>query len=392
MKRAVSTLTILILMGLLPLTGEGSLTMNMELYNTVYRGLDDWFYAGTGQVSLNVKSPRDPHVQGALAVEFVPVDLTGGNSYQGTSYSNVNVKKAYVKARFPGMKMTLGKTRLAWGDGMVFNSGDILFGSLNPILDLTQQELRSDTAWLTAVNIPLGPFSFVEGVILPPGYNLSDPESPSLGDLTKASAGGRIYFTAWNTKVELGYLYKGEEKVAIDVIGHRPYLSLQGNCGPDWYLSTSAAFLTEQQQDEGSDAEWEDSWNISFGLFHLQEVNRNNTLNLRLETLLFPYQNWEEEESRTAVYGLYLYPELIWMKDNSLTFSLQSVISPLDGSFMITGGAGWNIYQGLTLQAYLSCLAGDDADTFAWDRGNSWLEGQDTVNGLSLMTGLRYAF
>ncbi len=369
---------------------ETSQTLSLELTNAFYRGQEDWFFAGTGQAELNVKSPRDPNVQGALVLDFVPVDLTGGTAQ--ISYSYVDVKKAYVKARFPGLRMTLGKTRLTWGDGIVFNSGDILFGSLNPILDLTRQELRSDTAWLTALNVPLGPFAFAEGVILPPGYDTSDPENPGMGDLSKASAGGRVYFTVLNTKVEMGYLYKGEEKVAIDVIGHRPYLSLQGNIGPDWYLSTSAAFLTDQQRNEGSEAEWQDSWNISFGLFHLQEINRNNTLTLRLESLWFPYQNWEEKSPRDSIYGLYLYPELSWQRGSGVTFSLQSVVSPLDGSAMITAGAGWNIYQGFVLQAYLSGFAGERDDTFAWDRGENWLDGQDMVNGVSLMTGVRYTF
>ena len=391
MKKYIITLYLFLF--LFALGAESALTMSLELNDAIYRGEDDWFFAGMGQASLNLKSPRDPNVQGALVLDFVPVDLSGGSTGEGgASYSYMDVKKAYVKVRFPGLRMTLGKTRLAWGDGVVFNSGDILFGSLNPILDLTRQELRSDTAWLTSLNVPLGPFAFVEGVVLPPGYDASDSSASSVADLSKASAGGRVYFTVFDTKVEMGYLYKGEEKVAIDVIGHRPYLSLQGNIGPDWYMSSSAAFLTEEQRSEGSDADWEDSWNITFGLFHLAEVNRNNTLTFRLETLWFPYQNWESKVDREAVYGVYLYPELTWKRGTSVTFSLQSVVSPLDGSAMITGGAGWNIYQGFTLQAYLSCFTGEDTDTFAWDRGDAWIDGKDTINGVSLITGVRYIY
>ena len=388
MKKAA--LLIILILSVITVWAEPTQTLSLELTDALYRGEEDWFFAGTGQASLKLKSPRDPHVQGALVLDFIPNDLTGGNS--GVSVSPVNVKKAYVKARFPGLRMTLGKTRLAWGDGVVFNSGDILFGSLNPILDLTRQELRNDTAWLTALNVPLGPFAFIEGVLLPPGYDLSDPSSPVTGDLGSASAGGRVYFTLLNTKVEIGYLYKGEEKVAIDVIGHRPYLSLQGNIGPDWYLSSSAAFLTDQQKKEGADADWEDSWNITFGLFHLQEVNRINTLSFRIESLWFPYQKWEEQDSRNSLYGVFLYPEVTWQRGDAVTFSLQSVLSPLDLSAMITAGAWWNIYQGLTLQTYLSGFTGEESDTFAWDRGDQWIPGEDVVNGISLMTGVRYTF
>jgi hypothetical protein len=369
------------------LWADNSLSVTMELYNALYQGEEEWLYAGTGTATLDVKAARNPNVQGTVAAEFLPIDLYESGS--PSTETSLDLKKAYVKARFPVLRITVGKTRLSWGDGVVFNAGDLLFGSLNPLLDLTQQELRSDTAWLTAVNVPLGQFAFVEGVVLPPGI---DQENAEAGELTKASIGGRTYFTLLNTKVELGYLYKGEEKVDYDVIGHRPYISLQGNIGPDWYMSSSAAFPTDAQKENGTEMDWKESWNISFGLFHLQEINRNNTLSLRLESLWFPYQSWDEETPRDTVYGVFLYPELTWQQGNSLTYSLQSVISPLDDSAMITGGAGWNIYQGLTLQAYLTFFAGEKSDTFAWDRGNAWQDDQDKVNGVSVMTGLRYTY
>ena len=326
-------------------------------------------------------------MSGQLELEFYPGALYGSSADDSSDFF---LKKAWVKTRFPGFRLTVGKTRLAWGQGMVFNAGDLLFGSLNPVLDLTAEELRSDTAWLSAVNIPFGPFAFAEAVVLPPSFD-SDEEG-DVKEISRSSLGGRLYFLAGDVKVEGGYLYKGEEKVSGDVPGHRPYLALQGNIGPDWYLASSAAFATDKQIDE-QDAEddWEKTIMVSGGLFHLQEINRNNSLSLRLEALVFPGLNWEEEESRDAVYGLYLYPEISWT-GGSVTSSLQSVISPLDASAMITGGSSWNLYQGLTLLAYLTFLTGEKSDTFAWDRGSLWEDGSDQVNGFSFMCGLRYKF
>ncbi|MDC7240747.1 MAG: hypothetical protein PQJ50_10340, partial [Spirochaetales bacterium] len=291
------------------------------------------------------------------------------------------------------------KTRLAWGQGSVFNAGDILFGSLNPVLDLTQSELRSDTAWLTSVNVPLGNFSFVEAVILPPAFVMGEDKdgntTVSAEGLDKTSIGGRFYFLAGGIKFEGGYLYKGQNTVDEGVVGHRPYISLQGNIGPDWYLSSSLAIPTEKQRaDNPTLADWKESWIISLGLFHMQEINRNNTLNMRLETLFLPYQNWENQGTMDAVYGFYLYPELSWVTGSGTYYSLQSVISPLDASAMITGGAGWNIFQGFYLIAYATFMVGDDTSTFAWDRSDVWdtdIMG-DTVNGMSFMAGIRYTF
>lgn len=393
------------------LGAETRVITDMELYNTVYRGGEDWHYLGSGSASLGLVSPRDPHVSAQVELEFFPLDLYGAESASGGEgdgaspadddsegslgeYSDFHLKKAWVKTRFPGFRLTVGKTRLAWGQGMVFNAGDLLFGSLNPALDLTARELRSDTAWLTALNIPFGPFAFAEAVVLPPSLGLPGSVDTEGGvkEISRSSLGGRLYVLAGSLKVEGGYLYKGERKVSGDLPGHRPYLALQGNIGPDWYLAASGSFATDEQiKEQGAEEDWEKTLTVSGGLFHLQEINRNNSLSLRLEALVFPGLRWEEKGSRSTVYGLYLYPELTWT-GGAVTAALQSVVSPLDGSAMITAGASWKIYQGLTLLGYLTLLSGEEDDTFAWDRGDLYEDGSDQLNGVSLMCGLRYTF
>jgi hypothetical protein len=377
---------------LLPLAGlaaETQVHSNLEFYNTVFRGEDEWHFAPNGKAALSFRSAKNSNVQGHTEIEFYPMDLYGSAA---AAVPALFVKRAYVRTRFPGFRMTLGKTRLAWGQGSVFNAGDVVFGSLNPVLNLTETELRSDTGWLTSFNVPLGNFAFVEAVVLPPAIEYNLAEGIAMEGLDKTSIGGRGYFLAGGIKFEGGYLYKGQKKVDGDAVGHRPYISLQGNIGPDWYLSSSLAIPTEQQKSEGlASGSWEESWILSLGFFHMQEINRNNTLNLRLETLCFPYQNWEDQDKRDTIYGIYLYPEISWTTGSGTYYSVQSVISPLDASAMITAGAGWNIYQGLFLVGYATFLAGDENATFAWDRSAVWAE-TDIINGMSFMTGLRYKF
>ena len=387
MKKLISLFLLL-----LPLTGlaaETQVLSNLEFYNAIYRGEDEWHFTPSGKAALSFRSSKNNNVQGQTEIEFYPMDL------YGTAMSDVPalfVKRAYVRTRFPGFRMTLGKTRLAWGQGTVFNAGDVVFGSLNPVLDLTETELRSDTAWLTSINVPLGNFAFIEGIVLPPAIEFGD-DGINMAGLDKTSIGGRGYFLAGGIKFEGGYLYKGQKKVDGDAVGHRPYISLQGNIGPDWYLSSSLAIPTEQQKSEGmAGGDWEESWILSLGFFHMQEINRNNTLNLRLETLCFPYQNWEDQDMRDTIYGIYIYPEISWTTGSGTYYSVQSVISPLDASAMITAGAGWNIYQGLFLVGYATFLAGDEDATFAWDRSDVWDISRDNINGMYFMTGLRYKF
>ncbi|QEN06892.1 hypothetical protein EXM22_02365 [Oceanispirochaeta crateris] len=386
-KKIVPVLIRLLFLPMLSLSAESQILSDMELFNSVYRGSDDWYYAGSGNASVTIRSPRDPHVLGQTELEFYPVDIKNTAS---TGMTTLYVKKAYIRTRMPGFKLTMGKTRLAWGQGSVFNAGDVIFASLNPVLDLSQSELRSDTAWLTSVNIPLGNFSFIEAVALPPAL---DAETGSIGGLNRSSIGGRGYFLAKGIKFEGGYLYKGETKGTGDRLGHHPYISLQGNWGPDWYLASSLAVPTEAQKENDAISDnWKESWIISFGLYHKQEINRNHTIDFRLETLWFPYQNWEDREQRDTIYGVYFYPEILWASSSSTFFSLQSVLSPLDASSMITGGAGWNIYQGLTLLAYCTFYLGNETSTFSWDRKDLWEADRDGIQGFSMMTGLRYSF
>ena len=41
----------------------------------------------------------------------------------------------------------------------------------------------------------------------------------------------------------------------------------------------------------------------------------------------------------------------------------------MDGSGLALLGAAWSPYQGLTLSAYASAMAGDGNDLYAWDYG-----------------------
>jgi hypothetical protein len=112
----------------------------------------------------------------------------------------------------------------------MFNAADLLFGSTSTSVDLTRQELRSDTKWLTSVTYPLGAFSFVEALVIPP----EDLAQPSV---VNTSLGARYYTTVGSVKLETGAAYHSDSDTGNVV---SPYVALQGNFGPDWYVATSA--------------------------------------------------------------------------------------------------------------------------------------------------------
>ena len=317
--------------------------ISMDLLPTVVymAKTDKWQELMNADLSVSLASKREGNVRGEVV-------LKGNTLASVTSFDNV-VYKAYFKARFLSFRLTAGKTRLSWGDGMLFNAGDVLYGSNSTSVSLTQAELRSTTDWLASVNYPLGFFSFAEAVVMP-----SETGTP-----IDMLFGARYYTTVKDLKVEIGYASKNP---TTTVRQHKPYISLQGNLGFDWYLSSSVAIPVAGDIAQESSK----SWMISVGIFHLVSLPQDRTLTLRLELLTRPFGTWETGPVADGTAAILLYPELVLSYSPSLSFSLRSIISPLDLSAMSTLGMSWNIFDAFNLIGSISLATGDEGDLFAW--------------------------
>jgi hypothetical protein len=272
--------------------------------------------------------------------------------------------------RLPGVRLTLGKTRLSWGQGFVFNAGDVIFGSLDPIAsDLSASELHDETAWLAALYVPMGSFSFLEGAVLPYGpapvglvTSLQALLAPI--DAWKLAGGLRGVFKLGNAQLEAGYYASGREGE------HRPYLALQGHLLVDYQLAAALHVPLAPQWQEA--AQW---LALSAGLFHLVQFSGGRSLTARLEAAVRPAGQWQEAAGASALavgtpgapaYGLYLYPELAYALSATLALQLRALISPVDGSALALAGTSWGVYQGLTLFAYGTVMLGDPDDLYSW--------------------------
>ncbi|MDA3850619.1 MAG: hypothetical protein PF447_05050 [Spirochaetaceae bacterium] len=396
---------IIFVLGLLTsLAAETSLSLDMRFMQSLYRGADNKLYSQpAGTVEMTMRSAGNSDVKADLMIDYIPMNAPPG----GMALPLFDLKKASVKLRFPGLRITMGKTRVGWGEGSVFNSGAVLFGSLSPLVDLTQDEARTDTAWLTLLRwSPSGDF-WVEGIYMPPtpSWDISidndaDDVTPeyfslnnSVPDVYSSSAGLRMVGELGDLIVETGYLAKGELKALGDVTGHRPYITLHGEMYFDLYGSASMAIPWQ-------DFDWDTdrgSFNISAGLFRQFQLWYDGTLSARMEFLVFPYQKWEEQDFRlnplaNETYSLYLYPEFNLAIGRNLNIPLMAMISPLDQSAQITAGFSWKVYQGFSFLGYGIFSVGQSKDVFAWDRLSSDLMVGDVINGWSVMTGLRYTF
>jgi len=373
-KRIFYTLLILLLFSAAVLPAAGDLTMDLSLFNTVVRIPDSgWSYsiAGAGTASFKSSGNRDVKSEVALDIIFpdLPLSALGDSippAYSALSLALLSLDKAYIKVRFPSFRLTAGKSRLSWGDGFVFNSGDIISGSTDTEVDLTSSEVRDQTYWLTSVQIPLENFSFLEAVVLP---------SSGTGELSGIAAGGRFYTTLDTIKLESGYLYRGSDH------SHTGYVTMQGNFGPDWYAASAVTLPSStdfQELGEGA----QESWNLSAGLFTIHQLDRIRTMTLRFESLIRPYASWVDQGTASASYGLYLYPEIGYTPSDTVSLSLRSIISPIDLSAATTIGGSWNVFQSLSMLGYLTVQAGDADDLFSWEGPQS----------LALMLGCSFIY
>jgi len=278
---------------------------SIDLYNSVLLSEGDALAAGLAVAELELAATDARDVRSRFVLR--------GTLYEqeGASGALVEVPRAEIRWRlFVGesydLRVTAGRTRLSWGDGVVFNAGDVINGARPEELDLTAEVLRDETQWLTALYLPLGQFAFFEPVLLLPMY---DPtiETTGDGDSTaadagalaawKTSGGGRIQFEILGIKTETGYLYRGAEEL------HAPYLSLQGNLFLDLYGGASLEITADRDSAE------EDDLLLSAGALHTGNHPRLGGWTLRSEAL------WSERDR-----SLELYPEVTWSP--SLLFSL----------------------------------------------------------------------
>jgi hypothetical protein len=350
--------------------------VKLRLFETLLReGPGDYslFSLGSARVGLSTSS------------ENVKAELTV-DALLGDSLS-VSLARAFVAVRFtsagaspsPRARLTVGKARLSWGEGLAFNAADLLGGSSPAAaIDLTSDILRDDASWMAALYVPLGRFSFAEALVVPPALDVAqfaaNPSGP-LPDPGDASLGGRLVGKLAGIKAEADYLFEGKEGT------HGFAVSFQGNLLVDWHLS-AAASLGASAPLAGGVLE---SLRLSAGLFHLQRLGPRATLGLRLEALVAPAGEWAEVEPPglpAPVYGLLLYPELALAVDSRLSVTARALVSPVEASAVIVPGVSVSLHEGLSLFAMASVALGDGTDSWAWDRRG----------GLSLLAGSAFTY
>lgn len=350
-----------------------------------------------------------------LGFKFLPA-LEQGRGSQ--ALIPISLHRAAIKARFPlnkegdepyYLRATLGKSRLAWGEGFAFNAGDLLGSSTSPLGSLQGANLRDDSYWMLALNFPLGRFSFLELVAqaADPQFDLNAlTGSLEARPIDRSSAGLRLFLQAGTVKIEGGGLYKGSTFFADTLEGLRSlraYLGLKTALGPiEWYWQNSLTWLITPQSQLST---WDESkryLSSSTGFWWQFKVGLEASMSLRLEAILSPFALWDEQNFASLplgsihsqpLYALYLYGE--WSSSyRQVSFYLRSLFSPADVSALVLAGFDWKPYQGFTLYMNFSIALGDENDSFRLQSPSLPVNQSPAAlaSGLSLGLGMRYSF
>ena len=334
------------------LVAQISHSASTEFDTSVRRIGDDVEWAGASTTRLTVESEATSAVKATIQAglyadpSISPQTVTVRDALVSDGFY-FTLEKAYLKIRFPGFidgsssRLSFGKMPIAWGQGTFFNAGDILFGAMPNQTSLFSSEYRTDTDWMGVFYLPLGDWSFVETIGLPPMRS---------GETGRG--GGRFVLTpGWTAlnSIEAGYLYDTNVKTGTllntttaDTAGHQLYTSLDGTLYFDYSLSTS---LTAYNSEKGCSADSVyNSWKISAGIFRMWSISgdtRSIPVSFRMEGLFAPAHN-----------TLNIFSMLSFAITENITLWLNTLTSTNDYETWIVPvsvGSTWKVLQGLSL-------------------------------------------
>jgi len=303
------------------------ITSELSLMNTLMLdSSDNLSYIQSGNALVTLSSSGYKNIKADIAVNV------GFNSLELSPTASLD--RLTLKARFPNFRILMGKTRLDWGEGELFNAGNVLFEDVTSDIPLMNDSLVLLREWLAAFTYPISSFSFLEGAII----------VPQSGKPDEIKGGLRYYNSEGNMKYEGGARVDKESLI--------PYVSIMGSIGIDASLSASVAIPFDSDENI-----IKESVTFSSSIFHIFSFLNQDTLSLRLEGLYSPYKD----------ISIFLYPSIQYQLSNGMVFSLKSIICPIDVSASVSAGTIWNIFEGLVISGFVNSNIGEVDDTFSFN-------------------------
>jgi hypothetical protein len=224
----------------------------------------------------------------------------------------VDLDRAWVKFRFPGIRVATGLGRIGWGPGLVLIPGDLMFDSVDTPVNWQADDPREATAWLGDAWVSLGEEAYAE----------AQAQQNSVGVRVSAAPGGVTVeaATAWDRAAQVA----------------KASLSTQFHFGVDWYATLRQDVPTIQPalSPHGSSG--------GAGAFGMWDLGEGLVLTSRHEV-------WATRPGAATAWKTY--NDLILAFDAGWSLAARSLVASTPSSWTPSAEVRWAPLQNLSLYA-----------------------------------------
>lgn len=263
------------------------------------------------------------------------------------------VDRLYLRIPISSADVILGKQRIAWGSGIIFSPTDN-FNRPNP-LSLSG---RKEGINAIVTKIFIGDLSALDLIVAPADVFDRIDDEINLEHLKYSKLASRFTFNKFKTDMALSYQYNGGSR------NHICGLDIKGDLKLGYHLEAvfiynRDAFKAENMEDYcqsvlGLDYSFGGKW-ILLGEYFYNGSGR--TKETALSASNFSLLNEFE-------YRHYLYSQISYQRDILSRANIFFFRNMVDGSFILSPGINYSLFQNTDLDLYGQIFFGDEADEY----------------------------
>jgi len=279
------------------------------------------------------------------------------------------VDRLYLRLPISSADVILGKQRIAWGSGVIFSPTDN-FNMPNP-LSLSG---RKEGVNALVAKIFVGDLSALDFVVAPADVFRKIDGEVNLGRLKYSKLASRLTFNKFKTDMAFSYQYDGESR------NHICGLDIKGDLKLGYHLETAFMYNRDSFNVENMEATNSPSarspsagkggnyWQSVLGLdysfsgkwFLLGEYLYNGSG--RTKKTLLPESSFSLLDE--FKYRHYLYLQILYQYDILLGANVFLLQNMVDGSFILSPGINYSLFQNTELSLYNQTFVGDETDEY----------------------------
>ena len=270
------------------------------------------------------------------------------------------VDRLYLKFPVSSADVILGKQRIAWGSGIIFSPTDS-FNRPNPLSLSGRKE--GVNAFVTKIFV--GDLSALDLIMAPADVFKRIDGEINLGRLKYSKFASRLTLNKFKTDMALSYQYDGGSR------NHICGLDVKGDVGaripvplPGYHLETVFVIRRGAFNSESAENYWQSVLGLDYSFWGkwilLGEYFYNGSGRAKKAELPATDLSLLDEFK----YRHYLYSQISYQHDIFLGASVFVLWNMVDGSFIISPGMKYSLFQNTDLNLYSQFFFGDETDEY----------------------------